>query len=232
MKLKQIVLPGRPKARTAAKKPFKLDAKALGEGYEIAIYGEISCDDGAAMAFRDHLTRADGKAVSLLINSEGGDIFEGLAIYNEMLAYPGEITVKVMGVAGSAASIIAMGGDRIEIAPNAQMMIHQAWVGCAGNAGDLRDMADTLDSIDASLIETYVARTGQSEDVIRPMVEAETWMRAQQCVELGFADAVLEFSARPMASARQAIGDHAARVRAARQRLGKIAAKSLQPRTA
>jgi ATP-dependent Clp protease protease subunit len=232
MKLKQIVLPGRPKARSATKKPFKLDAKALADGYEIAIYGEISCDDAAAMAFRDHLSQAAGKPVTVLLNSEGGDIFEGLAIYNEMLAYAGDITVKVMGVAGSAASIIAMGGDRIEIAPNAQMMIHQAWVGCCGNADDLEAMAGTLRAIDGALIETYVARTGQPEDVIRPMVEAETWMRAQQCVELGFADAMLEFSARPMASGKRTTNSYGSRAGAARTKLRQIAAKSLQPRSA
>jgi ATP-dependent Clp protease protease subunit len=193
MKLKQIVLPGRPRARALAKsgKPFKLDAKALADAHEIAIYGEISADDGSALAFRQELGRAAGKPVTVYINSDGGDVFEGLAIYNEMLAYPGEITVRVMSMAGSAASVIAMGGDRIEIAPNAQMMVHQAWVGICGNADDFEAMVPTLRQIDNALIDTYVARTGRPRDEIEPLVKAETYMSAAQCVEMGFADAIM-----------------------------------------
>jgi ATP-dependent Clp endopeptidase proteolytic subunit ClpP len=174
--------------------------KALAQGFELAIYGDISCEDGSAREFRDERARAGGDPVTLYINSEGGDIFEGLAIYNEMLAYSGEITVRVMSIAGSAASIIAMGGDRIEMAPNAQMMIHQAWVGAQGNADELEALIPTLRQIDTALVETYVARTGQPEEAIRQMLSRDTYMSAQKCVELGFADEIISAAAaRPMA---------------------------------
>lgn len=228
MKLKQIVLPGRPRARALAKsgKPFKLDAKALADAHEIAIYGEISADDGSALAFRQELGRAGGKPVTVYINSDGGDVFEGLAIYNEMLAYSGEITVRVMSMAGSAASVIAMGGDRIEIAPNAQMMVHQAWVGICGNKQDFAAMLPTLEQIDNALIDTYTARTGRSRDEIVALVEAETYMSAQKCVDLGFADAIMETRSFRNAAPAKFVGSPLPdeRKRAALARLQKLAA--------
>lgn len=236
MTLRQIVLPARPRARALANKgkPFRLDAKALADAHEIAIYGEISADEGAALAFRQELRNAGGSPVTLYINSDGGDVFEGLAIYNEMLAYPGEITVRVMSMAGSAASVIAMGGDRIEIAPNAQMMVHQAWIGTCGNADDLEALVPTLRQIDNALIETYVARTGRSRAEIEPLVKAETYMSAQQCVELGFADAIMS-GARIMARRKFRRSEiamifetkklHAERIKAARAKLNKLASR-------
>jgi len=205
MTLRQVVLPARHKARAPAdirkaRKPFKLTVKALRDGYEMVIYGDISVDGGSALAFREELMRAGGDPVTLLINSDGGDIFEGLAIYNEMLAYPGEITARIMSMAGSAASIIAMGADRIEMAPNAQMMVHQAWVGLQGNADDLRAVIPTLEQIDTSLVDIYAARTGQPREAIEELVKAETYLTAQRCVELGFADGfIASAKVRPLA---------------------------------
>ena len=228
MKLKKIDLPGRPSARAPVKgKPFRLAVKAFRDGYEIAIYGDISCDEDSARGFRDELTRAGGDPVTLLINSDGGDIFEGLSIYNEMLAYPGEITVRIMSMAGSAASIIAMGGDRVEMAPTAQMMVHQAWVGCQGNAEDLRALVPTLEQIDASMVEVYVARTGQPREMIEGLVKAESYLTAQRCVELGFADEIVSSPGRGMMAK---IDYSAIRKRAARTKLNRIAARSLQVR--
>lgn len=241
MPLKQIALPVRPKAlaRTDEQRKlpqFRMRVKALAQSCEIAIYGEISEEAGSALAFREALMDADGEPVTLFINSCGGDIFEGLAMYNEMRAYPGEITVRVVSMAGSAASIIAMGGTRIEIAPTAQMMIHQAWVGAQGNADDLEDLIPTLRQIDSSLVSIYVERTGQPREVIEPIVlsRKDTYLTAEQCVDLGFADAICAYTPRLMAktcpryrakvraSAKSKFA--ALRLKEARRRLGRLAA--------
>lgn len=168
---------------------FSIKAKADSNVAEISIFDDIGAWGVTAQSFIGELKAHAGKEIVVSINSPGGSVFDALAIYNALRAH-GNVTVKIMGVAASAASLIAMAGDKIVMPENAFMMIHNPWMATAGNAEDLRDMADFLDTIGASLTKTYVARTGLSEDEVKEMLAAETWLTAAQAVEKGFATEV------------------------------------------
>lgn len=128
------------------------------------------------------------KAVTVSINSPGGDMFEGLAIYNILREHPAEVTVRIMGMAASAASIIAMAGDRIDMGLGTMFMIHNSWGGVVGNHHDMREAADLFAEFDAAMADIYAARSGQEVAEIRALMDSETWMRFEQAQELGFAD--------------------------------------------
>lgn len=129
--------------------------------------------------------------VTVHINSPGGDVFEGIAIYSLLKDHPGKVTVKVLGLAASAASVIAMAGDDIQIAKPAFVMVHNTWVVTAGNRHQLREVADTLEPFDAVLADLYVDRTGGKADDIARLMDKETWMGGSAAVEKGFADRLL-----------------------------------------
>jgi ATP-dependent Clp protease, protease subunit len=129
--------------------------------------------------------------VEAQINSPGGDVFEGIAIYNILREHPQPITVKVMGMAASAASIIAMAGDTIEIGAASFMMIHNTWVFMAGNRHDMREIADWLEPFDKALIDVYAERSKQKPEDIEKWMDAETFMSGSLAIERGFADTLL-----------------------------------------
>lgn len=157
----------------------------------LSIYDEIGFWGVQASDFRTQLAAIKSKVINVEINSPGGDVFAGLAIYNMLRSSGKEILVKVMGVAASAASLIAMAGDKIVMPKNTFMMVHNPWSFAMGNADELRETADTLDKIGASLLSTYVARTGKTEDEIAPLLAKDTWLTADEAKELGFADEVV-----------------------------------------
>ena len=129
--------------------------------------------------------------VTVNINSPGGDMFEGLAIYNLLREHKGEVTVKVIGLAASAASIIAMAGDTVQIARAGFLMIHNAWVVAMGNRNDLREYADTLEPFDRAMADIYAARTGQEAKAMAKLMDKETCIGGADAVEEGFADELL-----------------------------------------
>jgi len=131
------------------------------------------------------------KDVIVNINSPGGDLFEGLAIYNLLRDHGGKVTVRIIGIAASAASIIAMAGDEIQIARAGFLMIHKTWVVAIGNADELRDMATVLDPFDFSMADIYTARAALEAGVAMAMMKAETWIGGAAAIEQGFADALL-----------------------------------------
>ena len=136
--------------------------------------------------------RSLGKGpVTVNVNSPGGDMFEGLAIYNLLREHPGEITVKVLGLAASAASIIAMAGDTIQIARAGFLMVHNCWVLAIGNRHDLRDTADTLEPFDRAMADIYAARTGGELKAMQKLMDAESWIGGSDAIEKGFADELL-----------------------------------------
>lgn len=132
-----------------------------------------------------------GEPVEVLINSPGGDMFEGLAIYNLLRDYSGEVTTKALGMAASAASVVFEAGDRREIGASAFVMIHNAWTLAAGNRHDFRAMADYLEPFDAAMAEIYAAATGKTTAEIVKMLDAETWINGPDAIEQGFADELL-----------------------------------------
>jgi ATP-dependent Clp protease protease subunit len=166
------------------------------DGPSISIYEVIGEDPwtggGVTVKRIDAALRAIGnKDVTVNINSPGGDVFEGIAIYNRLREHQGTITVKVLGLAASAASIIAMAGDNVLIGSASFLMIHNAWVLAIGNRHDLRDVADFLEPFDRALADVYVARAGQSIEEVQASMDAETWFSGSQAVDLGYADGLL-----------------------------------------
>ena len=129
--------------------------------------------------------------VTVNVNSPGGDFFEGLAIYNLLREHPAEVTVNIVGIAASAASIIAMAGDQVRIARAGFFMIHNSWVMAAGDRNALREVADWLEPFDQAQSDVFAARTGIEAKDIATMLDKETWISGQAAVEQGFADSLL-----------------------------------------
>ena len=125
------------------------------------------------------------------INSPGGNMFEGIAIYNRLLEHPQPITVKVMGLAASAASVIAMAGDTIQMGPASFLMIHNCWVAAIGDRNDMAETAAFLEPFDGAMADVYAARSGQDRAAVVKMLDAETWLSGTQAVAKGFADGLL-----------------------------------------
>lgn len=167
---------------------FSMKAATAASPAEIDIFDDIGMWGVTAKDFIDKLRALDAKEITLNINSLGGSVFDGLAMYNALRASGATITVRVLGVAASAASFVAMAGDKIVMPENTFMMVHNPLTGIYGNAEDLREMADVLDKVGRSLVGTYVARTGKSEEEVAALLAAETYMTAAEAVELGFAD--------------------------------------------
>ncbi|EIH9537403.1 head maturation protease, ClpP-related [Escherichia coli] len=132
-----------------------------------------------------------GEPVTVNINSPGGDMFEGLAIYNLLREYEGKVTVKVLGLAASAASIIAMAGDEIQIGRGAFLMIHNCWVYAMGNRHDLAQIAADMEPFDKAMADIYADRTGLSMDEVSAMMDGETYIGGSEAVDKGFADRLL-----------------------------------------
>ena len=171
---------------------YSMQALAAPNAAEISIYDEIGMWGVTAKQFISDLKAlGDVKDITVSINSPGGSVFDGLTIYNALRASGANVTVKVMGIAASIASIIAMAGKKIVMPENSFMMIHNPLNGIYGNADDMREMADILDKVGSSLVATYVARTGKSEEEVKALMDAETYMTAAEAKELGFADEVI-----------------------------------------
>lgn len=134
------------------------------------------------------------KDVVVNINSPGGDFFEGMAIYNLLREHQGKVTVRVLGVAASVASVIAMAGDEILIGDGAFFMIHNAWAVAVGNRHDMLDSAKLLEPFDAAMAALYAHQTGMSTAEAAIMMDKETWIGAQQAVDDGFATGLLPSS--------------------------------------
>lgn len=132
------------------------------------------------------------KDITVKINSPGGDVFEGFAIYNELRQHKAKVRVEVMGIAASAAAYIAMAGDEIVMGLGSLMMVHNSWGMVVGNRNDLAGAIDVLEKIDGSQIDIFAARTGLKRDEIEKMMDAETFMTAQDAVAMGFADSVMD----------------------------------------
>lgn len=129
--------------------------------------------------------------VVVSINSPGGNFFDGIAAYNMLREHKAKVTVRVVGLAASAASVIAMAADELEIAETAFLMIHNSWVLAMGNRNDLMEVADTLGRFDDSMATLYASRAGQDVKKVKKMMNDETWMSGKEAVEMGFADALL-----------------------------------------
>jgi ATP-dependent Clp endopeptidase proteolytic subunit ClpP len=158
---------------------------------DIYIYDEIGYWGVTARQFVNDLKAlGDVTHINLHINSPGGDVFDGIAIFNALKFHGAAITVHIDGLAASMASVIAMVGNPVIMPENTMMMIHKPWGFSGGDANDMRDYADLLDKVESVLIPAYAEKTGKSTEEIAAMLEDETWMDGKKCLELGFADQV------------------------------------------
>lgn len=139
--------------------------------------------------------------ITVSINSPGGNMFEGLAIYSLLREHDGDVSVKILGLAASAASVIAMAGQNVRIARAGFVMIHNAWVLATGNRHDLRQLADELEPFDANMAEIYAQRTGMPVADVAQRMDAETWLQGTTAIEQGFADELLDSDASTTTSA-------------------------------
>lgn len=165
-------------------------------GSELILDGVIASeswweDEVTPKMFRDELAQHPGD-VTVRINSPGGDVSAGVAIYNYLNDHDGTVTVKVDGIAASIASLISMAGDKIIMLPGSMMMVHNPWTIAAGNSDDMAQVVEMLEKTGESMVPIYAARTGLSEERVKELLKAETWMTAQDAVDLGFADEAVE----------------------------------------
>ena len=162
----------------------------------LELYGTIAeeswfDDDITPAMFREELFSGNGP-VTVWINSPGGDCIAASQIYTMLMDYKGDVTVKIDGIAASAASVIAMAGTKVLMSPTAMMMIHNPATIAMGDHEDMQKAIEMLDEVKESIINAYEIKSGQSRAKISHLMDAETWMNANKAVELGFADGVLE----------------------------------------
>lgn len=163
--------------------------------YIYADIGESWWGDGVtAKTIADELKALGAvDSIDVHINSYGGDVFDGLAIYRQLVEHKATITTHIDGIAASAASVIAMAGSTIKISEGGFLMIHDAWTIAVGNAKELRDTAERIDVTSGELAKLYAARSGKkSEQEVRDLMLAETWFTAQEAVDAGLADEVMQ----------------------------------------
>ena len=172
---------------------YSIKAKA-NDTAEISIYDEIGFWGVSAASFAQDLKSCGNnlKQINLHIHSPGGDVFDGIAIYNLLKNHPANVTVYIDGLAASMASVIAMAGNEVIMPENAMMMIHKPWGIQGGDAEDMRKYADLLDKVENTLIPAYASKTGKTPEELAEMLSAETWLNGKECVEQGFADKLAE----------------------------------------
>ena len=147
-------------------------------------------DEVTPKIFRDELMGGEGD-ITVWINSPGGDCIAAAQIYNMLLEYKGNVTIKIDGIAASAASVVAMAGNKVIMSPVSMLMIHNPMTMAAGDTTEMKKAISMLTEVKESIINAYELKTGMSRDKIAKLMDAETWMDANKAVELGFADEIL-----------------------------------------
>ena len=161
----------------------------------LEINGEIASeswfdDDVTPKLFKDELLSGNGP-ITIWLNSPGGDCIAASQIYSMLMDYAGEVTIKIDGIAASAASVIAMAGTKVLMAPTALMMIHNPMTLAWGDKSEMTKAIEMLDEVKESIVNAYEIKTGLSRAKISHLMDAETWMNANKAIELGFADDIL-----------------------------------------
>ena len=166
-----------------------------GEPAVLVLNGEISDetwfgDEVTPKLFKDDLDKCQGD-ISVWINSPGGDVFAAAQIYNMLMDYPHNVTIKIDGLAASAASVIAMAGTEVQMSPVAMMMIHNPMTVAIGDSAEMQRAIAMLDEVKESIMNAYEITTGLTRAKISHLMDAESWFNAKKAVELGFADKIL-----------------------------------------
>ena len=153
-------------------------------------------DEVTPKAFRDDLYAEEGD-ITLWVNSPGGNVFAAAEIYTMLRDYPGSVTVRIASIAASAASVVAMAGNLVQISPTGMLMVHDPSTIAMGNARDMEKAISTLNEVKESIINAYAFKTGLSRNRISKLMSDETWLNAKKAVELGFADEILFEAKKP-----------------------------------
>jgi ATP-dependent Clp protease, protease subunit len=178
-------------------KPWTIHAKAGGE-IEILLYEMIGTDwwtgEGTtAKQFAEDLKAAGAVSqIHLRVNSPGGNVFDGIAIYNTLLSHKATVTAQVDGLAASIASVIIMAASEISMGANGMLMIHNPWSSVQGDSNDMRKMADTMDKVRTSMIAAYRRHTKMPAEDVGALMDEETWMTADEAKDRGFAETIID----------------------------------------
>ncbi|GBQ96471.1 peptidase S14 ClpP [Acetobacter nitrogenifigens DSM 23921 = NBRC 105050] len=183
-----------------------LKPRASADGVaEILLYDEIGFWGVTAKDFVQMLAQAGDGDLVVRINSPGGDVFDGLAIFAALQAHSGAVSVVVDGLAASIASVIALSASTVTMAENAFLMIHNAWGAVVGNRNDMSETAAILAKVDGQLASLYAQKTGQTPDAMSQLMNAETWFTAQEARDIGFADALVSGASNAKAALRPGV---------------------------
>lgn len=155
------------------------------------IYDLFGIDATSPESVQEVLESADGSDVEVEINSGGGDVFSGSEIYTSLKDYSGNVTAKIVGLAASAASVVAMAADKLMMSPTSQMMIHNSSAIGRGDHRDMKQMSDVLKNVDKTIANAYQLKSGLADEKLLSMMGKETWLTPQEAVENGLADEVM-----------------------------------------
>ena len=187
-------------------------------------------DDVTPQLFKEELMAGDGN-ITVWINSPGGDCVAAAQIYNMLMDYPHDVTVKIDGIAASAASVIAMAGTRVLMSPVSMLMIHNPMTAAFGNSDEMQRAIEMLGSVKDSIINAYEIKTGLSRAKLSHLMDAETWMDANKAVELGFADEIMQRSTETENTAAPTVSMLYSKANVVNSLMEKIAAKcAIQPK--
>jgi len=177
--------------------------EAITERSLIRAYGEVGFPDSGFTAeqFIAGLDAMGGDDITIRLQSEGGDIFSGMSIYNQILDYPGHVTVEIDSLSASIASVFMMGADTIVASANSRVMVHNPWTIAAGEASDFRGTADILDKFAADIADTYAEHTGKSSSFWRQVMDRSEYFSAAEALEVGLVDRVSGRSTKAAAKA-------------------------------
>ena len=187
-------------------------------------------DDITPQLFKDELMSGSGD-ITVWINSPGGDCVAAAQIYNMLMDYKGDVTVKIDGIAASAASVIAMAGTKVLVSPVSMLMIHNPMTAAFGNSDEMQRAIEMLGSVKDSIINAYEIKTGLSRAKLSHLMDAETWMDANKAVELGFADEIMQRSTETENTAAPTVSMLYSKANVVNSLMEKIAAKcAIQPK--
>lgn len=187
-------------------------------------------DDVTPQLFKDELMSGSGN-ITVWINSPGGDCVAAAQIYNMLMDYKGDVTVKIDGIAASAASVIAMAGTKVLVSPVSMLMIHNPMTAAFGNSDEIQRAIEMLGSVKDSIINAYEIKTGLSRAKLSHLMDAETWMDANKAVELGFADEIIQRSTETENTAAPTVSMLYSKANVVNSLMEKIAAKcAIQPK--
>lgn len=170
---------------------YKIEASANDQA-EILVYDVIGWPYNDAGDLVRYVNSLGDKDILVRLNTPGGDVFDGMAIFNSLANHKGKVTIRIEALAASMGSVLAMAGKEIQAYSNTMMMIHDPWIYTAGNQYELREMADLLEKISGNMLDVYAGRSKIGKREMKEIMKAETWYTAKEAKEKGFIDTILE----------------------------------------